>query len=89
MALFGGDAFLQVHHLLGKMGAFKGLAPQRFAGFAMADLFVGQDPQAFFSETPSYRLVVKNRYRVFGCKEACMFSPESPEGLIPRLSSRP
>lgn len=41
MAFFGRDALLQVGHLLRE---FKGLAAQRFAGFAMAGLFVGEGP---------------------------------------------
>lgn len=44
MAFFGRDALLQVGHLLRELREFKGLAAQRFAGFSMAGLFVGEGP---------------------------------------------
>ncbi|WP_205853093.1 hypothetical protein [Polaromonas sp. AER18D-145] len=44
MAFFGRDALLQVGHLLRELGALKGLAAQRFAGFAVSGFFLGQRP---------------------------------------------
>ncbi|MCY1166412.1 hypothetical protein D9M73_63460 [compost metagenome] len=41
MAFFDRDALLQVGYLLDQLGAFQGLAAQRFAGFAVAGLFIG------------------------------------------------
>jgi hypothetical protein len=44
MAFFGREALLQVGHLLGELRVFQGLAAQRFAGFAVSGLFLGQRP---------------------------------------------
>ena len=44
MSFFGRDALLQVNHLLGELRVFQGLAVERFSGFTVSGLLVGQRP---------------------------------------------